>query len=240
MPSQGPDLSDPDEWLDDFISGLGDIANLTGGGSFPPGRGPQPVPGLLGSRADLEAIARTATGGADPAALVTAEAAKRIPGAPGSLPYYSVPSPHAGHYATLDEAAKAAASDVPKNPGWEFGAYLPKKYVTDTIDLGDGFGPQSISHVDGYDYRGLYTSENTGKVTLGPVPPYLGAWFHNHPWDFGVNNDDNQKPSPGPDKDEGVIKLIHQTDPLVDTYILGPDGILRKFWRPGDKGEIVK
>lgn len=124
--------------------------------------------------------------------------------------------------------------------GSEYGAYFPERYVTDTIDLGDGFGPQTISHIDGYDYGGLNTSANNSKVTLGPPPPHLGGWFHNHPWDPGVDNDANQRPSPGPSYDEGTINFLHKTDPLMETYILGPDGVLRRFLLPSDKGKVVK
>jgi hypothetical protein len=235
MPDQDPDQPDFDQWWGNFTSRLGDLANLIG----PPTKAP-PGPGLLGSADEIAAIARAMNGRSDSAASITTSAAQRQLNAPGGLPYYSVPSPHAGHYATLDEAAKAAASDVPRNPYFEYGAFLPQRYVTEDIDLGDGFGPQSISRVDGYDYGGLYTSNDTGAVTLGPAPSHLGAWFHNHPWDFSVNNEGNQRPSPGPDKDEGKIRQLHKNQPLVDTYILGPDGVLRKFWQPGDKGEIVK
>ena len=53
MPSQGPDLPDPDEWLQGFTSGLSNIANLTASGSsLPPGATRQPMPGLL--LADLQ------------------------------------------------------------------------------------------------------------------------------------------------------------------------------------------
>jgi hypothetical protein len=238
MLDQGPDeLPDPKEWLDDFTSRLARIGNFTGSNSAPPSPS---VPGLLGSREDLDAIANAVNGQSDPTASLAAGAAKRPPATPAALPSYSVPSPHAGHYATLDEAANAASSDVPKNPYWEYGAYLAGRYVPEVIDLGDGFGPQPISHVDGYDYGGLFTSRNTGQVNLGPYPSHLGGWFHNHPWENHVNNDDNERPSLGPGKDEPVIKNFNNKQPQVYTYIQGPDGVLRKFWGPYDKGEIVK
>jgi hypothetical protein len=113
--------------------------------------------------------------------------------------------------------------------------------VTENIDLGDSFGPQPISYVDGYDYGGLYTSGNTAKVSAGFQPTDHGAWFHNHPWDFDPSvNEKNKRPSLGPGYDEEVINQLHKDHPLIETYILGPDGILRKFWQPRDKGEIVK
>lgn len=235
MPDQDPDLPDPDQWLRDFTSRLNDLANPIGPTTSPL------EPGLLGSADDIAAIAQAMKSRSDPTASITASAVTRQLGA-APLPYHAVPSPHAGHYATLDDAAKAAASDVPHNADAEYGAYFPGRYVTEDIDLGDGFGPQSISHVDGYDYGGLYTSGNTGHVTLGPPPPHLGAWFHNHPWDPDLTlNQDNQRPSLGASSDESVINQLHRSNnPLMETYILGPDGVLRRFLLPSDKGEIVK
>ncbi len=233
--TQDPDLPDPEAWLANFKAGLDDIPNLLNPQASSTG-----VPGLLGSREDIEAIARGMNGQPDPAGSITASAAQRqLGGAP--LPYHPAPSPHAGHYATLDEAAKAAASDVPRNASVEYGAYFPERYVTDSVDLGDGFGPQSFPRLDGYDYGGLYTSRNGGKVTLGPAPPNLGAWFHNHPWDPDLSiNEGNQAPSSGKGNDWDFINELHKKTPAMKTYILGPDGQLREFWMPGDKGRIVK
>jgi hypothetical protein len=232
MPDQDLDLSDFDQWWGNFTSRLGDLASLIG----PPTATPL-GPGLLGSADEIAAIARALKGQSDPATSITASAAQRQPGGSDALPYHPVPSPHAGHYATLDEAGKAAASDLPRNRGVEYGAFLPQRYVTENIDLGDGFGPQSISHVDGYDYGGLYTSDDPRRVTLGPPPPHLGGWFHSHTWEPGL---DQQNQEPSPDDQVEMARLHRQNDPLIETYILGPDGVLRKFWQPGDKGQIVK
>lgn len=201
---------------------------------------PKPMPGLLGSLDDLPGATGRMSGQVDPAFLMAAYTMPRqLGGAP--LPYHAIPSPHAGHYATMDEAAKAAASDVPRNADAEYNAYIPGRLVTENIDLGDGFGPNPISYVDGYDYGGLYTSGNTAHGTFGMHPTDHGAWFHNHPWDFDLGvNETNQRPSSGPGKDQDVINQLHQDHPLIETYILGPDGILRQFWQPGDRGVIVK
>lgn len=245
MPDQGQDPNDPDQWPDpdqwlaDFKSKLAAIrlpVDPSIEASLPP------VPGLLGSSEDIAAIARQVNGQPDPASTVTASAAQRIAGAPPSLPYRAIPSPHAGHYATLDEAAKAAASDVPRNANAEYGAYFPERYVTQNIDLGDGYGPQPISYLDGYDYGGLYTSGNGVHVTLGPAPEHLGGWFHNHPWDFDSSiNEKNLGPSAELGGDWDFINWLHRHDrPEMETYIQGPDGQLREFWLPGDKGRIVR
>jgi hypothetical protein len=64
MPSQDPDLPDPDEWLEGFTSRLRDIANLTASGRpLPPGATPQPMPGLLGSLRDLQPQLNATGGG---------------------------------------------------------------------------------------------------------------------------------------------------------------------------------
>jgi hypothetical protein len=161
---------------------------------------------------------------------------------PSGLVQIQVPSPHAGDYPTNDAAARAMALDIPKNTPNEYATWFTKKAVPITFpDIGNGPAPFML---DRYDYPGLVTSNNPDAVLLGAPPSDVSGWGHNHPYDIMASqktNDDNRRPSEvdndGKPGDWSFTHIIQKTTPGFETYILGPDGILRRFHN-NDQDEV--
>jgi len=164
---------------------------------------------------------------------------------PSGLVQIQAPSPHAGDYATGDEAAKAGQADIPRDSADEYGTWITKHEVPITFpDIGKGPVPFLL---DRFSYPGLFTSNDPDKVFFGAAPPDAAYWLHNHPNDstgLGNDNENNDDPSPADnDGSHGDWYWAHQiqkTNPNFGTYIVGPDGVLRRFQHNNGDMVVVK
>jgi hypothetical protein len=162
---------------------------------------------------------------------------------PSGLVQVQAPSPHAGDYASGDEAAKAGQADIPQDTPNEYGTWIERRQVPETFpDIGAGPLPFLL---DRFKYPGLFTSNDPDKVFFGPVPADAAGWLHNHPRStFDLGNDDqaNANPSPadGARGDWYFARQVQKTKPDFGTYIVGPDGVLRRFQHNDSDGVVVK